>query len=218
MCSRKSTTTRTRGARGPLRWDLSLYHARIDDELLAIQLPGPVTGTLNADRTIHQGVELGLEADLLGTPWKTEPDTSPAQRLVARLAWTYGDFRFDGPVPGVPGSADNRIAGLPPHLLRGELLLEHASGWYAGPTFEWVPQKSYIDHANTLHADPYALVGLKAGRRLPRGLSFFVEARNLADKTHAATHGVILNAAGADSAQFLPGDGRALYVGGEYKF
>ncbi len=208
----------TRGARGPLRWDLSLYHARLDDELLAIQLPGPVTGTLNADRTIHQGVELGLEADLLGTPWKTAPGAAPAQRLVARLAWTYGDFRFDGPVPGVPDSEDNRIAGLPPHLLRGELLLETAAGWYFGPTFEWVPEKSYVDHANTLAADPYALVGLKAGRRLPRGLSFFVEARNLADKTHAATHGVILNAAGADSPQFLPGDGRALYLGGEYRF
>lgn len=206
----------TRGVRGPVRWDASVYHARIEDELLAITLPGPVSGTLNADRTIHQGVELGLEADLLGTPWKT--DSAPDHRLVARGAWTYGDFRFDGPVPGVTGSNDNRIAGVPPHLVRGELLYEHRAGWHAGPTIEWVPQKSHVDHANTLWADPYALLGFKVGQRLPRGLSWFVEARNLADKVHAATHGVILDASGLDQAQFLPGDGRSVYAGLEYRF
>ena len=208
----------SRGARGPVRWDTTVYHARVEDELLAIVLPGPVSGTLNADHTIHQGVEIGLETDLLGTAWNAK--TAPDHRLVARGAWTYGDFRFDGPVPGVAGSEDNRIAGIPPHLLRGELLWEHHAGWYAGPTVEWVPQKSYVDHANTLWADPYALLGFKLGRRMPRGLSWFVEARNLLDETYAATTGVIMNAnaAGVDQAQFLPGDGRAVYVGAEYRF
>jgi iron complex outermembrane receptor protein len=214
----------TRGVSGPVRWDASVYHARVDDELLAIVLPGPVSGTLNADRTIHQGVELGLEADLLGSAWKISD--APEHRVVARGAWTYGDFRFDGPVPGVAGTSDNRIAGIPPHLIRGELVYEHRSGWYAGPSFEWVPQKSYVDHANTLWADPYALIGFKLGLRRDQGLSFFIEARNLMDETYAATHGVVLDARVtpafgdplANQRQFLPGDGRSLYVGAEYKF
>jgi len=206
----------SRGRRGAVRWDATVYHARVEDELLAIVLPGPVPGTLNVDRTIHQGVEFGLDADLLGQPWAAP--TPPEHRLVARGAWTYGDFRFDGPVPGVAGSEDNRIAGLPPHLIRGELLLEHRAGWYAGPTVEWVPQRSYVDHANTLWADPYALLGFKLGRRVDRGLSWFIEAKNLLDETHAATTGVILNAGGADQPQFLPGDGRAVYLGAEYTF
>lgn len=206
----------TRGERGFLRWEASLYHARIDDELLAISLPGPVTGTLNADRTIHQGVELGFAADLLGQSWKTE--SAPDHRVVLRAAWTYGDFRFDGPTPGVPGSKDNRIAGVPPHLVRGELLWENAFGYYAGPTFEWVPHKSYLDHANTFSADPYALLGFKIGRRVSRGFSWFIEAKNLTDETYAATHGVILNANGTDTAQFLPGDGRSVFAGLEYRW
>jgi iron complex outermembrane recepter protein len=212
----------TRGERAFLRWDASAYHARVRDELLAISLPGPISGTLNADRTIHQGVEVGFAIDLLGQDWKTKAD----HRVVLRSAWTYGDFRFDGPTPGVADSDDNRIAGLPPHLLRGELLYEHQAGWYAGPTFEWVPQKSYIDHANTLAADPYALLGFKLGRRLGKGVSWFVEARNLADKTHAATHGVVLDSRvvpafgdpEANIRQFLPGDGRSMYLGVEYRF
>ncbi|MET0262229.1 MAG: TonB-dependent receptor, partial [Rariglobus sp.] len=132
----------TRGERGFFRWDASVYHARIKDELLAITLPGGVTGTLNADRTTHQGAEVGFAADLLGRAWKDDAE----HRLVFRTAWTYGDFRFDGATPGVVDSHDNRIAGVAPHLVRGELLFELKSGWYIGPTFEWVPVKSYVDH------------------------------------------------------------------------
>lgn len=214
----------TRGSREWLRWDATVYHADVGDEFLAVQLPPPAplgqTATINADRTVHEGVELGLEADLLGSAWPL-PDAAsptdsvaPAHRLVARGAWTYGRFRFDDdPVHG-----DNTLAGLPPHLVRGELLWESAAGYYAGPTFEWVPQKTYIDHANTFAADPYALLGFKFGRRVADGFSWFVEAKNLADKTHAATTGVIADAGGVDQRQFLPGDGRSVYVGAEYKF
>lgn len=204
----------TRGERGFVRWDASLYHARVEHELLAITLPGPASGTLNADKTIHQGVEVGFAADVLGQSWKDEVD----HRVVLRTAWTYGDFRFDGATPGVAGSNDNRIAGVPPHLIRGELVYETKSGWYAGPTFEWVPVKSYIDHANTFSADPYALLGFKLGRRVDKGISWFIEAKNLTDETYAASHGVILDALGADQAQFLPGDGRSVYAGIEYRF
>ncbi|HEY9250330.1 MAG TPA: TonB-dependent receptor [Rariglobus sp.] len=204
----------TRGTRRWLRWDASAYHSAIKDELLTVQLPPPAaigaTGTINADRTIHEGVELGFDADLLGQDWKR----TDIDRLVLRTAWTWGRFRFDDDAT----YGDNVIAGLPEHIVRGELVWETASGWYAGPTFEWVPVKTYIDHRNTFSADAYALLGFKLGRRLDKGISWFVEARNLTDETYAATTGVIENAAGTDQAQFLPGDGRSVYAGIEYRF
>jgi iron complex outermembrane recepter protein len=204
----------TRGTRHWLRWDVSAYHSAVKDELLTVQLPAPAaigaTGTINADRTIHEGVELGFDADLLGHDWKT----ADIDRLVLRTAWTWGRFRFDDDAT----YGNNTIAGLPEHLIRGELVWETVSGWYAGPTFEWVPVKTYIDHRNTFSADSYALLGFKLGRRLDKGISWFVEARNLTDETYAATTGAIENAAGADSAQFLPGDGRSVYAGIEYRF
>ncbi len=204
----------TRGHHKAFRWDASLYYAEIDDELLTVQLPPPAaigaTGTINAEHTIHQGLEVGGEYDLLGTPWEEAPD----HRLVFRAAWTYGDFRFDGD----DTYGDNHIAGIPPHLIRGELVWENAAGYYAGPTFEWAPEKAYVDHRNTLSADPYALLGFKLGRRVAEGISWFIEARNLTDETYAATTGVIENANGSDSAQFLPGDGRSVYAGLEWKW
>jgi outer membrane receptor protein involved in Fe transport len=72
--------------------------------------------------------------------------------------------------------------------------------------------------ANTLFADPYTLFGLKLGYRSDRGLGGFVEGRNLGDRTYAATTGVIADARGRDSAQFLPGDGRSVFAGLDYRW
>lgn len=202
----------TRGSRSFAKWDATLYYSKVNDELLTLTDPITlVSTTSNADETIHYGIELGTEIDLLGSDWTT---ASPQDRLVLRSAYTYGSFRFDGD----PNYGDNRIAGLPPHLLRGELMWENSSGWYAGPTFEWVPVKSFIDHRNTFAADPYALLGFKFGRRVPEGISWFVELKNLTDETYAATHGVIDDATGTDQRQFFPGDGRSVFAGIEWSF
>jgi iron complex outermembrane receptor protein len=204
----------TRGTRRWLKWDASAYHAAVNDELLTVQLPPPAapgaTGTINAAHTLHQGVELGFAADLLGQDWTARAD----HRLVLRSAWTYGRFTFDDD----PTYGNNTLAGLPPHLIRGEFLWEGAAGWYAGPTFEWVPVKSYVDHRNTTWADPHALLGFKLGRRQDEGLSWFIEARNLTDERYAATTGVVETFSLAAPAQFLPGDGRSIYAGLEYRF
>lgn len=59
--------------------------------------------------------------------------------------------------------------------------------------------------------------GVKGGYRPREGLGFFIEGRNLSDKTYIATTGVVANARGQDAALFMPGDGRSLYVGLEWK-
>ena len=202
----------TRGTRAFARWDATVYYSKVNHELLALTDPLTlVSTTINANDTIHYGIELGTEIDLLGTAWSEE---NTANRLVFRGAYTYGCFKFDSD----PSYGDNRIAGLPPHLLRGELLWENSQGYYAGPTFEWVPVKSFIDHRNTFAADPYALLGFKFGRRVGEGISWFIEAKNLTDEKYAATHGVIDNAVSADQRQFLPGEGRTVFAGLEWKF
>jgi iron complex outermembrane receptor protein len=112
------------------------------------------------------------------------------------------------------------LPGVPEHYLRSELTYAHPSGFYFGPNVEWSPQKYAVDMTNTLFADPYALVGVKLGYRTRKGFSAFVEVRNLTDKRYAATTGVITDArlAGANLAQFFPGDGRSFYGGLEWRW
>ena len=201
----------SRGTRSFAKWDATFFYSMVKDELLTITDPVTlVSTTQNADDTIHYGIELGTELDLLGNAWNDEIPN----RIVFRGAYTYGSFKFDND----PTYGDNKIAGLPPHLVRGELLWENEQGYYIGPTFEWVPVKSFIDHRNTFATDPYALLGFKFGRRVTDGLSWFVEAKNLTDEIYSATHGVVDNAGGVDQRQFLPGDGRSIFAGLEWRF
>ena len=205
----------TRGIHRFLRWDLSLYSAKLKNELLTIDddnNPATAAATVNADRTAHRGVEFATELDLLGAAWN-DP-SAPAHRLVLRAAWTYGDFRFDNDAR----YGNNTLAGLPTHVLRGELTWENAAGWYAGPTFELSPEKTYIDFRNTVAADAYVIAGFRLGQRRARGISWFIEARNLTDMRYSPTTGVIENAAGLDQPQFLPGDGRSVFAGLEHRW
>lgn len=216
----------TRGEAGRVRWDLVWYYSWLDNELLSLGIPGvSPTQTVNAGRTIHHGVEAMLDVDLVRgifAGWHDEVPASGKQagsaavrgdRLFLRQTYLFNDFRFDG--DGDFG--DNELPGVPRHYYRAELLYEHPSGFYAGPNVEWVPQSYFVDMSNTLEADGYALLGFKVGYRTAKGLSFFVEAKNLTDETYASTTGVLKTAA-ANSAVFFPGDGRAVYAGVEWKW
>jgi iron complex outermembrane receptor protein len=202
----------TRGRHGPLGWDATIYSANLSNELLALDHdnnPATPATTINAEKTTHAGVELAAEIDLLGPSWDLRPVD---HRLVFRAAWTYGRFRFKDDAR----YGNNTLAGLPPHLIRAELTWENAQGWYAGPTGEIVPQATLIDFRNTLSAEAHAVMGFRFGRRLPKGVSWFLDVRNVADRKYAATTGVIENANGADQPQFLPGSPRGFFAGVEY--
>ena len=208
----------TRGERGRFAWDVTAYHAWIEDELLAFAVPGAalgVTSTINASSTVHYGLEASAAFRVVESILR-HGEGCEADALVFRGNYLWSRFRFQD--DGTYGN--NQLPGIPEHYLRVELNYEHPSGLYFGPNVEYTPFKTPVDMANTLFSDPYALVGLKLGWRAVKGLNAFVEVRNLTDKRYAATTGVLTDSRlpGASTAQFLPGDGRALYGGLEWKW
>lgn len=192
------------GSRGNsefIDWDVALYHARLQDELLAVAAAGSpfATQTINAGKTIHRGLEFGLTARL---PYS----------LQWRSSLLINDFKLDND----PTYGSNRLPGIQRSLLRAELVYRGSDffeNFYIGPTIEWSPQRYNVDFAETLHADSYFLWGVKAGQKINQHWSWFVEGRNLANQKYAATTGVARNQNGADGALFLPGDGRTAYLG-----
>lgn len=184
-----------------LSLDLAVYRARVRGELLSLSDGnGNPLGTVNADRTVHQGIELGLD-------WK------PAAQWTVSANYLYNDFRFDG--DRVYG--DNDLAGVPPQQLRAELRWSPGEYLYLAPSVEWTPQSYYIDHANSFKAPGYTIAGLRIGGRLAKQWSWFADARNLGDRKWIASTNVIADARGLDGRNFLPGDGRAVYFGVEWR-
>lgn len=195
----------TRGNSHQLDWDIALYHAGLRNELLQTQLfaagNNPIASpqTSNADKTIHSGLEMAFTARL-------------PLNLELRQNLLINEFRFDDD----PVFGNRRLPGIPRTLLRAELLYRMA-GFYIGPTLESSPQRYAVDFAEKLHAKRYTIYGLKLGQQLNEQLSWFVEGRNLADRKYAATTGVALQA-NANSALFLPGDGRSVYAGVQWRY
>lgn len=205
----QSGTTFEIGSRGNssrVDWDISLYYARLQDELLQTAVfvsgnnPVPAPQTTNASRTVHAGLEMGMTARL---PWNLE----------WRHNLLINEFHFDDD----DTYGDNRLPGIPRALLRGELLYRQG-GFYMGPTIETSPYKYAVDFAQTFYADSYTLFGWKMGQQVTEQLSWFLEGRNLTDRKYAATTSVVRDQNGADGALFLPGDGRSAYLGVQWRY
>ncbi len=198
----------SRGNSSRVDWDIAAYYARLDNELLQTQVfaagnSGALSPqTTNAGRTIHAGLEMGMTA-----------------RLPGRLEWRHNllvnDFRFDDD----PTFGDSHLPGIPRTLLRGELLYRH-NGFYIGPTIETSPQRYAVDFAENLYNDSYTLLGWKMGQHINKQLSWFLEGRNLTDRTYAATTGVVFDTTrpGTNQALFMPGDGRSVYMGVQWRY
>jgi iron complex outermembrane recepter protein len=83
-----------------------------------------------------------------------------------------------------------------------------------GTNVEWNILKYPVDEANTLFADPYAILGVRTGYKTKHGFEVFFEVKNLANKIYAASVSPIAdaNSAGVPNV-FNPGSGRAFYGG-----
>ena len=190
----------TRGNSENIDWDVSVYHARLNNELLQVStFPQYFGTTVNANRTQHTGLEMGMTA-----------------RLPAHLEWRHSlainDFRFDGDAT----YGNKRLPGIPHSLLRAELLYRN-DGFYAGPTLEVSPESYAVDFAQTLRNDSYTLLGFKAGQQLTPQISWFIEGRNLTNKKYAATTGVTRSATSTESI-FYPGDASSVYAGLQWRY
>jgi iron complex outermembrane recepter protein len=198
----------TRGRRADYTWDLALYRANVENELLCTA-PFPVAAfcvVRNADKTIHQGLEAAFGASILKSMFTNggRPD-----RLWLNVAYTFSDFRFDDdPIYG-----NNKLPGAPRHFVRAELLYKHPTGFYFGPNIEWVPESYMVDSANTLDTEAYAIWGLKAGYDPGKGFSVYVEGRNLSDTHYIASTGITNVADPSTTTLFEPGTGRAVFAG-----
>ncbi len=151
---------------------------------------------------MHQGIEAGLGIAMFRNIF-----TPDADKIWLNMAYTFNDFRFDND----PVFRNNQLPGAPRHFLRAEVLYKHANGFYIGPNIEWVPQAYYVDSANTLTTQAYAIWGLKAGVDDGK-YSMYLEARNIANTAYIASASII-NQANATMPLFEPGTGRAIYAG-----
>ena len=176
--------------------DVVAYHSEVRNELLSLRdESGSSLGAVNADKTIHTGIELGARTTL-------------GNHTRARLAWTWQDFHFDDD----PLRDDNRLAGAPRQVINAVLDHDLTGNWSLQGVVRWVPERTPVDNMNTVWSDPWAVADLRSRYRLSENLMLFAEITNVFDRKYAGST-LVVDQARPDQAAFMPGDGRGAFVG-----
>ncbi|MFV0571252.1 MAG: TonB-dependent receptor domain-containing protein [Xanthomarina gelatinilytica] len=206
----------TRGTYKRVSWDLSLYHSIVKNEILSTtDLFGTSGSTRNStDQTIHQGAELGFGATLFKNIFSQNKD-----ELNLRGVYNYSNFYFDEGI-----YEDKQIAGIPKHYINSSLEYTHPNGIFVALNTEWLPEDTPTDHQNTIYQQAYQLFGFRIGYNRPKW-SIFVEGKNMTDEKYASSY--LIRDVVTDPppvltpdnvTTFIPGAGRNIIVGLNYKF
>ncbi|XOV90629.1 MAG: TonB-dependent receptor family protein [Pseudomonadota bacterium] len=189
------------GGGSSLDWDVALYYASINNEILSRDDPNaPGTSlTINVDDTIHAGIEALVGGSFVLGNGRLEP----------RASITVNEFSFDDD----PLYGDNALPAAPGYVVRGEVIYRTNNGFFAGPTFDIVDQR-YADFANTYEVGSYNLWGFRTGIGRSNWQAF-LEIKNLADKDYISTFSVV-NAYSTPSRIFNTGEPRAVYAGVQF--
>ena len=202
----------TRGQAGIVSWDIALYRAELENEFLDLAVPGArglITVTTNGDRTIHQGLEFGLDV----RPFKAALEKN-GQALRLSAAYTFNDFTFDD--DAVYG--DNQLAGVPRHVLIAEARFDQVDKFYLSTTLRWIPDGPWADYANTERAPGYETVQITAGVTLTDGIELFGSVENLFDEVFISNVTTNANQRLTNEAIYTPGQGRAVFGGLRARF
>ncbi len=186
-------------------WEVSVYYAQLEDEILSMDNPS-ASGTslaLNVEDTIHAGVEA-----LVGASFALGND---GQRIEPLLSMTYNDFTFDND----PEYGDNQLPVAPTFFIKGEVMYRHGNGFFAGPTFDIVDDR-YGDFANNKDVDGYELLGLRTGVTRD-SWEVYLEGRNLTDEVYV-TNVSVSNDETINPVGIQAGEPRSVYAGVRFDF
>lgn len=195
-----------RGEAGFYAWNFCAYRSRWHGELLRLaDAQGFALGTLNADVTLHQGLEASIQA----------ASAEKAPRFVVEMKGVWQQARFEqDPVRG-----DGRLAGVPKRVGNVSLRFDCGHGWFGRLSGEGTGGVTNADHAGRLGYPGHATWSMRCGRDT-RQFGWHVSVSNLFERSYVASTAGVLDIARNPQATwiFLPGAPRNWSAGMEWKF
>lgn len=198
-----------RGHQGKsLRYEISVYRMRKQDDILTYQHPDGSRETMNAGETLHQGIEIGLGTAL--NDW-TRLDVAYSYAKHTYEAWT--------PKTGVDYSG-NEIESAPRRLANTRLRLRPEALNGGQLELEWVSLGEYwMDQANTHKYAGHDVFNLRGNYVFGKGIEVYARLINLGDTRYATAAAYTPAAYGKpEKFEYAPGIPRTLYAGISARF
>lgn len=214
---KQTATTFEIGSKGRLQqfsWNIAYYHSWVNNEILEVKdYVRGLKRTENYPHTLHQGLEIGFQAKskphLLGLNIGT---------FTLGAAYNYSLFVFKG------GKYDGLLlAGVPKHYINGSLDYHHSSGFNASIALELKPEKTPIDHTNTMFQPDYHIWNARIGYQLGKYFNLYCEVKNITNLHYASSYIVsdeihqpaipFPDFTANQLSFFIPGPVRSIYAG-----
>ena len=214
---KQTATTLELGSKGRttrFSWNVAAYRSWVHNEILEVKdYVRGIKRTENYPTTLHQGVEVGLNAVVADNPWGTN-----AGKLTLGGVYNFSDFRFSG-----GKYQGKRLAGIPQHYLNLSAEYEHSCGLSLAAQVEWKPGETPIDHTNTMFQPAYRVWNVRAAYALGKNISLYVEMKNVANSRYASSYVIsdeihnppipFPNFSAKQMAFFIPAQPRCIFGG-----
>lgn len=214
---KQTATTLELGSKGRttrFSWNVAAYRSWVHNEILEVKdYVRGIKRTENYPTTLHQGVEVGLNAVVADNPWGIN-----AGKLTFGGVYDFSDFRFSG-----GKYQGKRLAGIPQHYLNLSAEYEHSCGLSLAAQVEWKPGETPIDHTNTMFQPAYHVWNVRAAYALGKNISLYVEMKNVANSRYASSYVIsdeihnppipFPNFSARQMAFFIPAQPRCIFGG-----
>lgn len=181
-----------------LQYDISVYHMTKHDDILSFTNSDGSTENINAGRTLHRGIEVGLGIDLFAG-------------LSADVAYSLAKHTYEEWQPRADTDLSGNEIEIAPRVL-ANASLSYAPGFLPEGRFSVEVSRigSYwMDPQNTHRYDGHNLLNLRAAVPIVGGISVFGRLMNVTGERYAESSSYTV----ARGEEFAPGMPRTLYIG-----
>lgn len=189
-------------------YELTFFSMHVRDLLVARRTALDQFVGVNAGKTVHNGLELYGQYQLLNTD---------RYQVDLFAGYTYSDFRFEDFVDGEEDYSGNELTGTAPHVLNAGIdLYPQQNGLYGHLNFRYVDAMPLRDD-NSIYSESYLISNIRLGYRRALGkweLDLFGGINNLLDEKYASMFQI--NAAsfgGSAPRYYYPGLPQNFYGG-----
>ncbi|TVR39246.1 MAG: TonB-dependent receptor [Bacteroidia bacterium] len=189
-----------------LFFDVSFYHMRVQDLLVAERVGEDAWVGKNAGKSLHSGIE----AELHWVLWHNRNSNgSPGNEWSIRANYAYNHFYFSDFTDLDQDYSGNRIPGVPRQVLLAGVHKRWNKGFDASLSGRHVGRMAMND-ANTRFYGSYALFDIRVGYRIAEASRWATDislmAENIFDRHHASM--ILVNApsfGGSQPRYYYPG-------------
>jgi iron complex outermembrane receptor protein len=199
--------------RGLFNYEISAYIMDIENLLVARRTGDDQFIGINAGRTIHRGIEAGLNYFLV--------DHRSIQ-LRHSNSLSLNDYFFEDFEDLNSDHSGNDLTGVPDKTFFSQLELNTSAGIYAFVNYQFTG-KIPVNDSNSVYADSYQLVNFKTGYRKGFGkkweLNLYLGINNLFDEKYASMLQINAGSFGnAAPRYYYPGEPLNFYSGMYVKY